>query len=141
MAEFTFYAKGSKKITARHKTTLEITKDDVKTARGDCIVATSSSIGLAELPENVKRELGNDGTKVMLTIEAGGACECIQGSGNSGLTFDNTNEMVVRKSGYVCGRTLMVNADKASVDLKPELIKALKNQGAVIRITISTAQL
>jgi hypothetical protein len=35
--------------------------------------------------------------------------------------------MVSRKSDFKCSRTLMINADKAAIDLKTELINDLKH--------------
>lgn len=132
----TFYAEGDRKITAKHPTTLEITKDEVKTRRGDCIVATRAALGLAELPEEMKQALRRDGTEVALRIESDGICDVVRGRGSARLTLESKSEMVARKSGYVCGRTLMVNSDKSSSELRRDLVERIARDGAKIRLTI-----
>ena len=37
--------------------------------------------------------------------------------------------MIIRKSDYVCGRTLAVRADKAAADLNRNLIEEMKKGG------------
>ncbi|MBM5805500.1 MAG: DUF371 domain-containing protein [Candidatus Verstraetearchaeota archaeon] len=136
MARFTFYARGDPRITALHPTTLEVTREEVKSGYGDCIVATSSEVGLRELPEELKRAARSGGAEMVLIIEAGGLVERVRGTGHSSLTFTNESEMVVRKSRYVCGRTLMINSDKAAIDLDRELVEQLKKQSTRVKITL-----
>ena len=45
--------------------------------------------------------------------------------------------MVVRKSNYVCSRTLAVKADKASADLSRSLVQKLKNPEQKMKITLT----
>ncbi|MEN3015856.1 MAG: DUF371 domain-containing protein [Candidatus Methanosuratincola petrocarbonis] len=136
MRTLTFHAEGDRKITARHPTTLEITKDEVKTKKGDCIVATKATLGLSELPEGIKEALRRDGAEVALWIESGGICDVVRGRGSARLTLESESEMVVRKSGYICGRTLMVNSDKSASELRRDLVERLAKDGAKIRLTI-----
>lgn len=137
MANFVFYASGDPKISAQHPTTLEITKEDVKSKRGDCIVAARSSVGFRELPEEIKAA-ALKGDTMTVVIEAAGHSERIKGRGSGALTFADEKEMVIRKSGYVCGRTLMINSDKAAVDLDRDLVEELKKGGCTVKVTIST---
>jgi hypothetical protein len=44
--------------------------------------------------------------------------------------------MVVRKSDYVCNRTLAVHADKAAQDLPKALVEKLKNPQQKVKITL-----
>jgi len=132
----TFYAEGDRKISARHPTTLEITKDEVKTRKGDCIVATRATLGLSELPQEMKEALRRDGTEVALWIESDGICDVVRGRGSARLTLESESEMVARKSGYVCGRTLMVYSDKSASELRRDLVERIARDGAKIRLTI-----
>jgi hypothetical protein len=45
--------------------------------------------------------------------------------------------MVIRKSDYVCSRTLAINADKAAVDLSKTIVAALKNREQNVKITLT----
>ncbi|MDD1775911.1 MAG: DUF371 domain-containing protein [Candidatus Methanomethylicus sp.] len=140
MVEFAFLAMGSVRITATHATTLEITKEDVKTTMGHCIVATQSEVGLSDLPLELKRLLRTDGSKIALTIKVGGVNDTIQGYGHHDLPLTSTFEMVARKSSFICGRTLMIGANKAACDLKRELVSALRKQDSHAIITISVQE-
>ena len=135
MVRFVFYARGHPRITALHPTTLEVTKEEIKSDYGDCIVATSAEVGLAGLPEELKRA-ARQGAEMVMMIEAGGLVERVRGRGHPSLTFSSESEMVVRRSRYLCERTLMVSSDKAAVDLDRALVKQLKNPDNRIKITL-----
>lgn len=136
MVRFSFRAWGDDKITSRHRTTLEITKEGVKTGYGDCIVATRSELGLRDLPEALKKLAKVRGATMAVIIEAGGRSELIRGRGDPALTFESGHEMVIRKSGYVCGRTLMVFANKAAAELQGSFVEIIKDRKRDMKITI-----
>jgi hypothetical protein len=140
MARFSFRAWGDDKITSRHKTTLEITKEGVKTGYGDCIVATRSEIGLRDLPEELKEQARVMGVTMVVILEAGGFSQLIRGRGDPALTFESDHEMVIRKSGYVCGRTLMVHANKAAAELESSFVELIKDGKRDVRITIAVGE-
>ena len=127
---------GHPKIRADHPTTLEITKDDHLTERGDCIVATCASKACADLSTQFSKLVKNDGTRVTLTIEAGNRTETIRGRGDSRLTLDDPNDLVARKSNYVCHRTMMILADKSALDLDRQFVRILRDPCARIRIEL-----
>lgn len=136
MRTLTFYAKGDQKVTARHQTTLEITKDKVKTKNGDCIVATQATLALSDLPEEMKQVLRRDDANVALWIESDGIYDIVRGRGSTRLTLESETEMVIRKSGFVCGRTLMVYSDKSASELRRDLVEKIARDGAKIKLTI-----
>jgi hypothetical protein len=136
MARFSFRAWGDDKITSRHRTTLEITKEGVKTGYGDCIVATRSEMGLRDLPDELKKQARVMGTPMAVILEACGFSQLIRGRGDPSLTFESDHEMVIRKSGYVCGRTLMVHANKAAAELEDSFIELIKDGKRDMKITI-----
>lgn len=137
MRSVDFVAHGDKRVTALHPTTIEVTKEAIRSSVADCIVATRSNIGASELPEGMKEEARNESAEITLTIEAGGISEKITGRGHPALAFSSKTEMVIRKSRFVCGRTLMIAADKASKDLDKRLVARLKDPDTVARIRIS----
>ncbi len=137
MIEYTFGARGHPKISARHRTTLEITRDGEVTELGDCIVATSSEVGLAGLPSELKEAARREGSVIALEITAGGLTERITGRGHPSLTFTSGREMVARRSGYICGRTLMIRADKSARDLDRRVVEALRKPETRVRVTIT----
>jgi len=126
MLSDTIRAKGHRNILATHKTTLQITKDDSISKRADCVVAVSADKSLSDLVSDVKTALSTKTAKICLTIQAGHMSEVITGFGSAHLTLSDTNDMVVRKSAFVSGRTLMVGANKAARDLDRKFVEKLK---------------
>ncbi|MGQ9759742.1 MAG: DUF371 domain-containing protein [Candidatus Methanomethylicaceae archaeon] len=136
MLRVTFYAKGDPLITGIHRTTIEITKDVLKSIKGDCVIATRSELALKDLPEEFKSAARAAEARIGLFIEVEGFSEEVWGRGHPSLPLKSDGEIVVRKSGYVCGRTLMIHADKAAADLSRDLIRLLKNGDAKVKLTL-----
>lgn len=128
---------GHKNIRATHRTTLEITKEKELTVRGDCIVAVSVDKGFPDLKPKFKELLRKDGARVTILIDAGGIIETVSASGCSRLVLSHPMDLVVRKSDYVCGRTLAIRADKAACDLSRKLVAALQNPSQKVKITMT----
>ncbi|MBO8174907.1 MAG: DUF371 domain-containing protein [Thermococcus sp.] len=128
---------GHENVKATHKSTLEITKEDFLTPRGDCIICIKADKGLKELNEEFKRAL-KSGKKVRIRIIVDDLVDEIIASGDERLTFENDVSMVIRKSTYVDGRTLAIKANKAAKDIDRRIIEKLKNpnQKAVIELII-----
>ncbi|MEM0057635.1 MAG: DUF371 domain-containing protein [Candidatus Bathyarchaeia archaeon] len=127
---------GHENIRATHRTTLEITKEKVLSVRGDCIIAVSANKGFTEFKPEFKELLRKDGARVTLLIDAGGIVERVYASGCSKLVLAHPTDLVVRKSDYICDRTLAIRADKAACDLSRGLIAALQNPSQEVKITI-----
>jgi hypothetical protein len=128
-------ARGHPRIMAKHPTTLMITKDKGVGPRGDCIVGVSADKGAADLSDSLKRAI-RSGRTVRITLEAGGVNEIIHGSGHPALTLEHPTDLVIRKSGFTCGRTLAIGADKAASDLSEPFRTRLQNSGAEIKVLI-----
>ncbi|MGZ5563067.1 MAG: DUF371 domain-containing protein [Halobacteriota archaeon] len=126
MLSDTIHAKGHRSILATHKTTLQITKEDHISKRADCIVAVSADKSLRDLARDIKTALSTNAARIRLTIQAGNMSEVITGFGSAALSLSDTDDMVVRKSGFVSGRTLMIGADKAARDLDRAFVDKLK---------------
>jgi len=128
---------GHENIKATHKSTLEITKEDFLTPRGDCIICIKADKGLKELNEEFKRAL-KSGKKVRIRIIVDDLVDEIVASGDERLTFENDVSMVIRKSSYIDGRTLAIKANKAAKDIDRKIIEKLKNpnQKAIIELII-----
>ncbi len=133
----TFKALGHPNIRSTHKTTIMITRDAELTPRGDCIVAVKSDKGLGNLKPKLKEAIKRPNAIIRLIIEAGGLSFEVKGRGDPKLTLNHPTEMVARKSGYICERTLMIGADKAASDIDGVLVKLLKEPNQVIKVTIS----
>lgn len=132
-----FSARGHKNVLSTHKTTFEVTKEMTLTKQGDCIVAVKTTKGAADLPHEFKEAARKEGVRIMVTIEADELTETITAEGSSQLQFTHQTDLVVRKSDYVCGRTLAIKADKAAIDFSRELVEKLKNPNQEVKVTLA----
>jgi len=132
-----FKARGHPNIRSRHRTTLMTTMENSLTSKGDCIVAVSAEMGLAQLSPEIKEAARNPETRIIFTLKTGKHKFVTTGAGHAGLIYSDPSDMVARKSNYVCGRTLMVRADKAAIDLPIELVKSLQDLDTEITIKIT----
>jgi hypothetical protein len=130
-------AYGHENILATNRATLEITKEEHLTRKGDCIVAVSADKGLNNLSAEFKEAMRKDGAKLTISIEAGGITDIVNALGNSTLVLNHPTDMVVRRSSFTCTRTLAIHADKAARDLSRELVNKFKNPQQQIRITLT----
>jgi len=131
------YARGHENVLSTHKTTLEITKEGMLTRRGDCVIAVCATKGAEDLSPRFKEAAGREGAKITVMIEADGVTEVVRARGDSRLSFTHPTDLVVRRSGYVCGRTVAVGADKAAWDLSRRLVEKMQNPHQKIKITLT----
>jgi len=132
-----FWALGHSNIHAIHPTTLMFTKDIHVSKNGDCIVAMTADKSVADLSSQLKEQLRKPNAKVTVTIEAGSFREEIKAFGSPKLCLCHPTDIVIRKSDYICNRTLAICADKSSNDLPRGLIEKLQDPKQKIKITLS----
>jgi hypothetical protein len=131
------YANGHENVQSRNRTTFEITKAQFLTKRGDCIIAVGADKGAADLNFNFKEAARNENARITITIDAGGEIETIDAWGSPQLSFSHPTDLVVRKSNYVCDRTLAIRADKAAKDLSRKLVEKLHDSNQTVKITLT----
>jgi hypothetical protein len=129
-----FHAYGHPAILSTHPTTLEITTSHELTHRGDCVVAVKSSSAVRNLPADLKRLLSSSSGRARLRLQTGPFEFTVEGRGDPRLTFSHETDLVVRKSGFISDRTLMIHADKSSMDIRRDMVRFL--QDATSRVTV-----
>ena len=127
---------GHENIRSNHPKTIEITKESHLTLNGDCIVGVNASASCAELPTSLKKKLQNPNSKVTLSIKVGTHEFHVEGRGHENLSLTHLEDIVIRKSNFVCPRTLAVNCDKASDLIPREMISLLQNPKTIGTFTI-----
>lgn len=130
------FAHGHRNIQATHKSTLEITKENQLSKKGDCIIAVSADKDITDLNPKFKGSLRNENAKMTMLIEAGGIVEVVNAFGSRRLILAHPTDIVVRKSSYICIRTLAIKADKAAWDLSRKLVERLRDPKQKVRITL-----
>lgn len=132
----TIFAYGHPNIQATHKTTIEITKEHELSKRGNCIIAVSADKALADLSPEFKRYLSREDAEITILIDANGIVEVVKAFGSSKLILTHPTDIVIRKSDYVCWRTLAIKADKAACDFSRELVENLKKPQQKVKIVL-----
>lgn len=126
---FEITAFGHPNITARHKTTFEITKDPEISKKADCIIGVRASKSISEIPEEAKKLIrAGARVEIELCLPDYGIKDHAVGFGDQRLSFTHPTDIVIRKSRFVCGRTLLISANKSAFDLNRELIELLKDK-------------
>ena len=118
---------GHENIRSTHQKTIEITKEKELTPRGDCIVGVGASASCFDIPKNIKEKLKDPDSKIQLSIKVQDQEIVVQGRGHKDLTLTHKEDIVIRKSDFVCPRTLAVKCDKASDILPREMVKILQD--------------
>lgn len=124
---FKFYARGHPSILSTHPTTLELTKETDLSKNGDCIVAVGCSVGLRDLPDQMKEVLSSRTCLARLTLMVDAHQFVVEGRGVEGLSLSHPRDIVIRKSGFISDRTLMVHANQAARDIPRSFVKLLQD--------------
>jgi hypothetical protein len=66
-------------------------------------------------------------SSIAIEIIAGSRSFKISGFGNKRLLLLSKHDIVVRKTNFICERTLAVRCDKASCDIPRDMIVSLQN--------------
>jgi len=128
---------GHPNITARHRTTFEVTRDEHLSIRGDCIIGVRADKSVRDLDEGIKNwlRLGYR-VKIEIILPQYGLRDEVTAFGSPRLTPSHGRDIVVRKSDFVCERTLAVKADKAARDINREIVELLKSPDTELRLVI-----
>jgi hypothetical protein len=124
----TVIAKTHRNVLSLHKKTLEFTKETHLTPRGDCIVAIKADSGMNDLSEEFKRILRTLGSRLEITIQCAELKDKVVAFGSPELILSHPTDMVVRKSGFICPRTLAIKADKSAYELDRKLVEKLGSE-------------
>ncbi|MEA2036911.1 MAG: DUF371 domain-containing protein [Nanoarchaeota archaeon] len=136
--EYKFRAYGHKNITGKHKNTLEFTKDKELKLEGDCIIGVNADFSLDEFKKIIENKTNInkvENRELKMTIKVGDLEEEVYFEINP--DFDDSEEIVVRRSDFNSKRTLGIKADKACVDFSREFISRLNDPESIISIIIS----
>ncbi len=125
--EFVIKVYGHKNIRATHKSTLEITKDNYLTKRGDCIIGIKASHSASDLPNDLKEYLLN-GNKIEIIIKVDDIIDKFYAYGHKNLIFSDKNSIVIRKSTYIDSRTIAINSEKSAIDIERKVIEKIREE-------------
>jgi hypothetical protein len=136
----TVYAKGHYNIKCTHPTTIELTKENYLTKRGNCILGINATKSCIDLSSALKKRIKN-GEKINILLKSEGLTDSFYGYGSSKLELTSNNDIVFRKSDYICGRTVLINCTKSSNEINKDLIMKLMNKNVTITTIFYTEDL
>jgi hypothetical protein len=120
------HAHGHENILCTHNSTIEITKDKRLTKKGDCIIAVNATKACKDLTLETKNQI-KSGKKFKVMLKVEDKQDYFYGFGNKKLLLLDKNDMVFRKSNFICDRTVLINCSKSSIELNRNLTRTLRN--------------
>lgn len=124
-----FHISGHENILGTHRNTLEFTKDKDLTRKGDCIVGVS-----ADFCKDSLKELAKKYSLVRITIRIAGQNDSFTAITNK--EYDDSKELVIRRSSFKSKRTFAINSEKTAYTLKRDIINMLKDKKANASVSI-----
>ncbi|NVM34806.1 MAG: DUF371 domain-containing protein [Candidatus Lokiarchaeota archaeon] len=129
--EITAY--GHENIQCSHKSTIELTKEDHLTKKGNCILGINCSKACVDLNSEFK-DIIRKGKKINVMIKVDDLKDQFYGYGDPNMTLLDEKDIVFRKSNFICNRTILIKCNKASCELDKKLIEKLRIPGKKIKI-------
>ena len=118
-------SRGHVNVSATHRSTIEITRDDHLTPLGDCIVGVKADKALIDFSEEFKRIARADDSVIIAVLITRNNVDVVIGRGSKDLVLNDDRRIIIRKSSYIDDATIMINANKAAIDLSRSLIDDL----------------
>ena len=118
---------GHENIRSNHKKTIEITKESELTLRGDCIIGVNATSSCFDLPNSLKAKIKDPKSKIQCLIKVGPHEFIVNGRGQENLILSHKADIVIRKSDFICPRTLAIKCDKTSDLIPREMVKLLQD--------------
>ena len=119
--------KGHQNVQSLHARTIEITKDKDLTLNGDCIVGINANKACKDLDVEIKKRIKKKDSLIEICIIVEPHSFTIKGFGDDNLLLTNEDDIVLRKSKYICDRTLSINCNFSSLEIPREIIDSLKD--------------
>lgn len=123
--EIIFY--GHTNVQSFHARTIEITKEKHLSLRGDCIIGVNANKSCKDLSFSIKEKIQKNDSLIKIELIVEPYSFIIHGNGSERLSLLNVHDIVLRKSNFICDRTLAINCDYSSFDIPRKIINLLKN--------------
>jgi hypothetical protein len=118
---------GHPNILSLHSRTVEITKDKNLTLNGDCIIGVNARKGCRDLDTRLKEKIQKSNSNIEIEVIVEPFSHIIKGKGDSNLLLSHPHDIVLRKSSFICDRTLSIKCDCSSKEIPRKMIDLLKN--------------
>ena len=116
---------GHKNVLSLHPRTLEITKDQRLTSNGDCIIGVKATKACSDIRADLKQKIRTKNSHIEFELIVEPFTLKISGLGSCELSLDHSHDIVLRKSTFICSRTICLNSSAAAVDIPRQIIELL----------------
>ena len=118
---------GHKNIRSLHSRTIEITKNPNLTLNGDCIIGVSATKSCSDLTSAMKNKIRRNRSIVEIDLIVEPFSIKIHGIGNDNLLLTHLHDIVLRKSNFICDRTLCLSCNVSAIQIPRKMIDLLKD--------------
>ncbi|NTV22775.1 MAG: DUF371 domain-containing protein [Nanoarchaeota archaeon] len=124
-----FTVTGHPNVLCTHKNTIEFTKDQELSKKGDCIFGVGATFQSKEL-----RLLSSEPGQLRLTLVLGDLKDEFTFLPNQ--NFTDEHELVIRRSEHDTSRTFGFRATKTAKDINRQLVEKMKDSSAKATVII-----
>ena len=118
---------GHKNIRSLHARTIEITKDSRLTLNGDCIIGVCATKSCSDLTSGMKNKIRSNQSLIEIDLIVEPFTFKIHGFGNDNLILTHAHDIVLRKSNFICNRTLCVSCDLSAIHIPRKMVELLRD--------------
>ncbi|MEO9319349.1 MAG: DUF371 domain-containing protein [Nitrososphaera sp.] len=118
---------GHPNVRCFHARTIEITKHEHLSLRGDCIAGVRANKACSDLSDQLKNRLRRDESFVKLELVVENEVWLVGGKGHRELSLEHTADIVTRTSSFICPRTLCIACDSGSASIPRRLVQKLQS--------------
>jgi hypothetical protein len=117
--------RGHPNVRATNTMTMEVTREDFLTLRGDCIIGILADKACRDLDSKAKAFIRSDGARLRFSLVVEGERFEFSAHGASSLPLAHPMSMVIRKSAFSCSRTLAIRSSAAACDVPRTMVARL----------------
>ncbi len=132
----TVKAHGHPNIRGTHRSTIEITREEELTPRGDCIIGVGADKAINDLSPEFLETLKNDDAVLIAILSTSSYRDTILAQGSRNLILDSNEKIIIRKSSYIEPSTLGIKSNKAARDINRGLINELRNPNKLLEVKL-----
>jgi hypothetical protein len=119
--------KGHPNVQSLHARTIEITKDKDLTLNGDCIIGINANKACKDLNSGIKQRIKKKDSLIEIELIVEPYNFIIKGFGSNRLLLTNEEDIVLRKSNFICDRTLSINCNFSSFEIPRVIVNSLRD--------------
>ena len=129
---------GHPNILGNHSKSIEVTKAETLSPRGDCIVGINADKACSDLDPRLKKQLSKPHMVITIELIVGNLRFVIHAYSDRRLLLSDSHDLVIRRSNFICPRTVAVLSDKAASDMPRRMALLLRNPEArgILRLTV-----